>query len=127
MPRPPSLTLTPAELRVMKRMWSRRSAPASEIVGFFARGAAPWKDSTVRTLLRILERKGYLHTSREGRALRYHVVIDEPAAQRGVVRDLVRRFFDGSPERLVLNLLENEDLDPAELTRLSRLVEEDKA
>lgn len=126
MPRPPSLTLTPAELRVMKQMWSRRSATASDIVAFFARGKAPWQDSTVRTLLRILERKGYLRTSREGRALRYHVVVDEPAAQRGVVRDLVRRFFDGSPERLVLNLLENEDIDPAELARLTRLVEENR-
>ena len=55
-------------------------------------------------MLRILERKGYLRTTREGRSLRYHLVIDESTAQRGVVRDLVRRFFDGSPERLVLNL-----------------------
>jgi predicted transcriptional regulator len=51
------------------------------------------------------------------------VIIDEAAAQRGVVGELIARFFDGSPERLVLNLLEREDLDPKELARLKRLVD----
>ncbi|MDX2060644.1 MAG: BlaI/MecI/CopY family transcriptional regulator [Gemmatimonadales bacterium] len=123
MPRPPSPTLTPAELRVMKAMWKRGSATASEVVELFCRGTKDWKDSTVRTMLRILERKGYLRQTKDGRALVYTVVIDETQARRGVVRDLIARFFDDSPERLVLNVLEHEDLDRAELARLKRLVQ----
>jgi BlaI family penicillinase repressor len=123
MPRPTSPTLTPAELRVMKVMWRRRSATASEIVDALSGGKTGWKDSTVRTVLRILERKGYLRRERDGRALRYQVLIDEASAQRGVVGELIARFFDGSPERLVLNVLEREDLDPKELARLKRLVD----
>ncbi len=123
MPRPTSPTLTPAELRVMKAMWRRGSATASEMVELLCRGAKAWKDSTVRTILRILERKGYLRQSRDGRALVYTVVVDEAEARRGVVRDLIARFFDDSPERLVLNVLEHEDLDRSELARLKRLVE----
>lgn len=126
MARKTSPTLTPAELRVMKTMWKRRAASASEIVDALSGGGDGWKDSTVRTLLRILERKGYLRRQRDGRSLLYQVVIDEAAAQRGVVRDLIARFFDDSPERLVLNLLEHEDLDPKEIARLKKLVEDDR-
>jgi len=126
MARPPSPTLTPAELRVMKEMWRRRSAPASDVVESLTRGKGGWKDSTVRTILRILERKGYLRHHRDGRALIYEVVISESAAQRGVVRDLIARFFDDSAERLVLNVLEHEDLDARELKRLRRLLEADE-
>lgn len=107
----------------MKAMWKRGSATASEVVELFCRGTKDWKDSTVRTILRILERKGYLRQTRDGRALVYTVLIDEAQARRGVVRDLIARFFDDSPERLVLNVLEHEDLDRAELARLKRLVQ----
>jgi len=107
----------------MKEMWRRREAAASDVVAALAHGKHGWKDSTVRTLLRILERKGYLRYERDGRALVYQVVIDEATAQRGVVRDLITRFFDDSPERLVLNVLEHQDLDRRELARLRRLLD----
>jgi len=83
------------------------------------------KDSTIRTILRILERKGYVRHRVEGRAFIYHAAVAETDAQRGAIRDLVTRFFENSPERLVLNLLEHRDVDAAELARLRRLVEEE--
>jgi len=122
MPRSVSPTLTPAELRVMQALWRVGPAPAATVSAALG-GRRPARDSTVRTILRILERKGYVRHAREGRAFIYQAAVAEGDAQRGAVRDLVARFFDNSPERLVLNLLRHEDVDPTELARLRRLVD----
>ncbi|HEX9892396.1 MAG TPA: BlaI/MecI/CopY family transcriptional regulator [Gemmatimonadales bacterium] len=125
MARSPSPTLTPAELRVMRVLWRIGPAPAADLVAA-VRGRRGTKDSTIRTILRILERKGYVRHRVEGRAFVYQAVVAEGDAQRGAVRDLVARFFDNRPERLVLNLLEHRDVNAAELARLRKLVEDDR-
>ena len=56
----------------------------------------------------------------------YSAAVAEHDAQRGAVRDLVTRFFKSSPERLVLTLLRHNDVTPAELRRLRRMVDEEK-
>ena len=83
--------------------------------------------NTVLTTLRILEEKGYLrHTkSKEGRAFVYCAVVGRDEAGRSAVRYLVSRFFRNSPELLVLNLLEDEDLSAKELRRIRALIAED--
>ena len=125
MPRSPSPTLTPAELRVMQALWNVGPAPASAIVAELGPGRGT-RDSTIRTILRILERKGYVKHRMQGRAFVYHAAVAERDAQRGAVRDLVNRFFSSSPERLVLTLLRHNDVTPAELRRLRRLVDDEK-
>ncbi len=105
----------------MRALWRIGPAPAADLVAAVGGRRGP-KDSTVRTILRILERKGYVRHRVEGRAFVYRAAVPEGEAQRGAVRELVRRFFDGSPTRLVLNLLEDKDLDAAELARLRAVV-----
>jgi predicted transcriptional regulator len=124
MPRPPSSTLTPAELKVMRAVWKAGPASAAEIVSAVGsrRGNS---DSTIRTILRILERKGYVRHTVEGRAFIYSALVPEAEAQRGAVRDLMARFFGNSPERLVLTLLKHRDVSPEELRRLRRLVKDE--
>lgn len=109
----------------MRALWRIGPAAAADLVAAIGRKRGA-KDSTVRTILRILERKGYVRHVVEGRAFIYHATVAEGDAQRGAVRELVARFFDNSPERLVLNLLEHRDVDAAELARLRKLVEEDE-
>jgi predicted transcriptional regulator len=58
------------------------------------------------------------------RAFVYRPVVDERQARRRALRHLVTRLFEGSPSLLVLNVLEDDDLDPSELKRLKRLIEE---
>ena len=58
-----------------------------------------------------------------GIAFVYEPVIDERQARRRALRHLVRRMFDGSPSLLVLNVLEDEELDPAEREQLRKLIE----
>ena len=126
MARKRSPNLTEAELRLMDVLWDRGAATVAEVAD-----ALP-KDldlayNTVLTTLRILEEKGYVtHTkSDEGRAFRYEPVVGRQEASRKAVRYLVSRFFRDSPELLVLNLLENEELGEAELRRIRKLIAED--
>lgn len=78
--------------------------------------------STVQTMLRILETKGYVTHDKAARAFVYQAVIDERQARRRALRHLVSRLFDGKPSLLVLNVLEDEELDARERAELRRLI-----
>jgi BlaI family transcriptional regulator, penicillinase repressor len=79
--------------------------------------------STVQTLLRILEKKGYIEHRKSGRAFVYKPVVDQQQARRRALKHLVSRLFDGSPSLLVLNVLEHERIAPDELKRLKQLLD----
>lgn len=80
--------------------------------------------NTVLTTLRILEEKGYLaHTkSKEGRAFVYTPLVGRKEASRNAIHYVLSRFFRNSPEALVLNMLEHEDLSQKELQRIRTLL-----
>ena len=124
MARTSSSTLTPAELKVMQVLWRSGPAAAAEVVRALHGKRGP-QDSTVRTILRILERKGYARHKLDGRTFVYEAVVAEAQAQRGALREVMTRFFESSPERLVLNLLRHEDVSAEELARLRKLVDEE--
>jgi predicted transcriptional regulator len=118
-----SLNLTEGELRLMDVIWEKGAATVAEVADALPKelGLAY---NTVLTTMRILEEKGYLtHTkSEEGRAFRYSAVVGRDEAGRNALRYLVSRFFRNSPELLVLNLLEDEDLSAKELRRIRELI-----
>ncbi len=118
-----SPTLTDAELRLMDILWENGASTVSDVVEALPRRLS-LAYSTVLTTLRILERKGYVTHEKHGRAFVYHPVVGRKEASRKAVRHLLSRFFDNSPELLVLNVLENEEIDSAELKRLKKMVEE---
>ena len=120
MPRRPSLTLTEAELRLMEVLWQKRAATVNEVAEGLPKDK-PVAYNTVLTLLRILERKGYVRHTKDGRAFVYQPVVDRGQASRSAVRQLLSRFFHDSPELLVLNLLKDEIIDEREMERLKRL------
>jgi len=120
-----SPNLTEAELKLMHIVWEKGSATVS-MVADALRGKPELAYNTVLTTLRILEHKGYLrHTkSQEGRAFVYHPVIGREQASRKAVRHLVSRFFSNSPELLVLNLLDDEEISEKELKRIRTILAE---
>ena len=65
-------------------------------------------DSTVRTQLRVLERKGHVRHARDGARFVYMPVVPRSAARRSALRHLITTFFDGSPEKAVAALLGGE-------------------
>ncbi len=80
--------------------------------------------STVQTILRILETKGYVAHDKVARAFVYRPVVDERQARRRALRHLTRRLFNNSPSLLVLNVLDDEQIDASELKRLKKLIED---
>jgi BlaI family transcriptional regulator, penicillinase repressor len=121
-PRRTSETLTEAELRIMQVLWQRESGTVQQILDDLpAQPALAY--NTVLTTIRILERKGYIGHDKDGRAHIYRPTVQRDEASRSEIRHLVGRFFRNSHEDLVLNILEDRGIDPAELARLRRMLE----
>jgi predicted transcriptional regulator len=120
-----SATLTEAELRIMNVLWERHSATVHEVLE-----AIPSKPAlaynSVLTIIRILEKKGYVKHEKDKRAHVFLPVVDRKDATRFEVRHLVSRFFGNSNEQLVLNVLEETSIDAEELDRLRQLLERSK-
>jgi predicted transcriptional regulator len=116
-------TLTDAEARLMAVLWERGSATVADVLAA-VRAKRPLTYSTVQTMMRILEEKGYATHEKVGRAFIYKAEIDAKQARRRALKHLVSRLFNNSPSLLVLNVLEDEQIDPAELKRLKKLIED---
>lgn len=126
MARKKSPSLTDAELRLMNVVWQKGSATVSDVVENIA-GDPPLHYSTVLTTLRILENKGYLKHRKEGRAFVYRPAVKREQEQNKAVSHLLRRFFDGSAELLMLNLVERKGISAAELKRLRERIAEEES
>jgi predicted transcriptional regulator len=122
MARKPSPALTDAEAQIMAVLWQLESATVSQVVTALCEERTVTY-STVQTMLRILEAKGYVMHGKEGRAFVYRPAIDAHHARRRALRHLVSRLFEGSPALVVLNILEDDEIDEAERKRLKRLID----
>ena len=116
MARPSSGMLTDREAQIMDVLWSRGSATAEDVREALADQP---HDSTVRTLLRVLKEKGYVRISGRQPAI-YEPRVPREQAQTKAAKSLLARLFGGAAEDLVLRLLEDESLTPAQLDQLKR-------
>ena len=122
MPPKQSETLTEAELRVMNVLWERGTGTVQQVLDSISQKPALAYNS-VLTTIRILERKGYLKHIKDGRAHVYAPVVRQQEATRSEIRHLVSRFFKNSHEDLVLNILEDQGIEPEELNRLRKMLD----
>jgi predicted transcriptional regulator len=116
-----SATLTDGEARLMTVLWEKGTATVADVVAAL-RPRRAVNYSTVQTMLRILENKGYVTHERSGRAFIYRPVVDQQQARRSALSHLASRLFNNSPSLLVLNALEDERMNSAELERLKQLI-----
>jgi predicted transcriptional regulator len=105
----------------MDVLWDKGRATVAEIVEALPEERLAY--SSVLTMMRILEHKGYVTHEKEGRAFIYRALMDRREAQQSVIGYLLKRFFNNSPELLVVNLLEHEDVSREEVKRLKRMIE----
>jgi predicted transcriptional regulator len=121
MPPKRSITLTPAELRLMKVLWDRGESTVAEMVtATSAEGELAY--TSVLTTVRILETKGYVSHRQDGRAFLYSSSVGELEAGRSEIRHVLQRFFGNSRERLLLSLLGDDEIGPEELRRLKEAI-----
>jgi predicted transcriptional regulator len=106
----------------MRVLWRQGPSTVAAIVDAVA-DANPPAYNTVQTMMRILERKGFVSHHKDGRAFVFHALVDESRAQQSAIRHVLDRFFDNSPGTLVLSLLEHEEVPDAEVRQLRELIQ----
>ncbi len=121
MARKVSKTLTDGELRIMEVVWELGSASVKEVTAVL-QSKENLAYNTVQTMLRILEDKGYVDHTVSGRTFIYSPLVARKKARNAALKHLISSFFDDSPESLVVNLLEDEELDAAEIEKLRELI-----
>jgi predicted transcriptional regulator len=123
MPPKRSITLTQAELRLMRILWDRGESTVADMVSATA-DEGPLAYTSVLTTIRVMESKGYVTHRQDGRAFLYTSSIGEQEASRSEVRHVLQRFFGNSRERLLLSLLDDQEITPEELKRLKEAIAE---
>jgi predicted transcriptional regulator len=114
-------TFTDRELDIMAVLWEVGSATVREVQ---ERLEPELAYTTVLTMLRTLESKGYVDHEPEGRAHRYHPLVQRDEASASALRRLVSKVFSGSPEALLTQLVSDHDLSEEELRGLRELLDE---
>ncbi|HWZ76150.1 MAG TPA: BlaI/MecI/CopY family transcriptional regulator [Candidatus Sulfotelmatobacter sp.] len=114
------------EQSVMDYIWIHGPSTAEACREALA-SARPMKDSTIRTVLRRLEEKGYLTHHVEGRTFIYKAADRRQNVAARAVKNIIDRFCGGSAEELVLGMVDNEVLDHRQLERLARKIAERSA
>ena len=125
MARTQSATLTEAELRIMHVLWEKKSATVQQLLEALP-PSKPLAYNSVLTIVRILEKKGYVRHVKDGRAHIYLPLLDQKEATQSEIGHLASRFFQNSRQLLVLNILEEQGLDAEELDRLRQLLDENR-
>lgn len=124
MPPKQSATFTEAELRIMEVLWRKGSGTVQQVVDWLPSTLAY---NSVLTTIRILEKKGHVKHVKDGRAFIYEPIIGREEATRSEIRHLVSRFFRNSHEALLLNILQDEEIDAAQVQRLREMLDEHDA
>ena len=124
MPPKQSAILTEAELRIMDVLWRKGSGTVQQVLDWLPSALAY---NSVLTTIRTLEKKGHVKHLKDGRAHIYEPIIGRDQATRSEIRHLLGRFFSNSHEALVLNIMQDEGIDAAELKRLRDMLERSDA
>ena len=113
--------LTPLELEIMNVLWETGPATVQTVQSNLKGHELAY--TTVQTMLNVLHRKGRVKRRLQNRAYVYQPVLSRQKAISRAVTDMLDRFFGGSADRLVLNLVESRHLTVEKLAELQRLVE----
>lgn len=104
------------ELDVMVALWSLGSGTVNEVRD---RVGEPLAYTTILTILRNLEAKRFVRREEEGRAHRYFPLVERQTAQRSALSRLLGSFFEGSPQALIAQLVNDDGVSPEELRELA--------
>jgi BlaI family penicillinase repressor len=122
-PQPRPRNLGEVEQMVMDYLWTHGPC-SSEACREGLAAVRPMKDSTIRTVLRRLEEKGYLTHEIDGRTFVYKASDARQNVAVRAVKSIIDRFCGGSAEQLVLGMVDNAVLDRKQLERLARKISE---
>lgn len=105
----------------MNVLWAKERATVADVAAALTRRHQV-AYNTVQTMLRILEEKGYITHDQVGRAFVYRPIVARKTARQRALTYLTKTLFEGSPSLLIANVLDDVGIDPGELERLKRLI-----
>ena len=114
--------LTSVELEFMKGLWSIGQGSVRQVMDALSDGGARAYTS-VATVLKILDQKGYVTAETRGRALVYRPAVSRADYEARSLRSLSQSLFGGTPSALVARLVDDEAVDDAELDAIRRLID----
>jgi len=114
-------TFTDRELDIMAILWDRGPSTVAEVR---ARLSDELAHNTVLTVLRVLEDKGYVSHTEEGKAHRFRALVKQELAGATAAARVVEKLFGGSTERLLTHLVTERSVSAVELKRLRRLLDD---
>ena len=116
--------LTPLELEIMQVLWEAGACTVSDVQ---PKLKAELAYTTVQTMLNVLLRKGKVKRVQEGRAFRYRAAVSRERATGSALNDMVKRMFGGSPEALLMAMVDARQISAEELARVAeRLADAEK-
>ena len=118
------ISLTDREADVMQALWEHGPSTVAEVR---ERLADPLAYTTVLTVLRTLEAKGYIDHEEAGRGHRFFATIKQTAARKNAVQHLTDKLFKGSAELLFTQIVSDRKLSPEALERMRALLAEQAA
>ena len=124
--KPPRKGLSELEHQILEILWTLGPANSEQVRNALA-STRPLKDSTIRTVLRRLQEKGYVRHKVEGRTYIYSGLDAPRNLAVRAVRQVIDRFCDGSVEQLLVGMVEDEMLDRTELQQLAQKIAGRKA
>lgn len=113
------ISLTDREADVMQVLWEHGPSVVAEVR---EKLTDPLAYTTVLTMLRTLEAKGYVGHQEEGRGHRYFAIVQQQAAQRSALRHLTGKLFQGSAELLFAHLVSDRKLKPEQIERMRAML-----
>jgi predicted transcriptional regulator len=114
------IQFTDREIDIMEVLWQRGPSLVAEVRAALADELAY---TTVLTILRTLEAKGYVGRTAEGRGHRYFAAVKQKAAQKSALRHLTRKLFKGSAELLFVHLVSDQKLTEKQILNMRKLLE----
>ena len=113
------ISLTDREADVMQVLWEHGPSVVAEVR---ERLSDPLAYTTVLTVLRTLEAKGYVGHDEEGRGHRYYASVKQKAARKNALQHLTEKLFKGSTELLLSHLVSDQKLSPEQIKRMRQLL-----
>src|SRR6266581_4447855 len=114
-----AINFTERELDIMAVLWQFGPSTVADVHEHLSDEIAY---KTVLTMLRVLEQKGYIVHTEEGRAHRFHAVVDRDEAGVSAIDRVLNKIFGGSREMLITHLVKDRKLSNDELRRLRRML-----
>ena len=114
------ISLTDREADVMQLLWEHGPSLVADVR---ARLSDDLAYTTVLTILRTLEAKGYVSHDEEGRVHRYSAAVQQQAARKSALRHLREKLFKGSSELLFAHLVSDRKLSPEQVRRMRKLLQ----